>query len=247
MNTKYIVAGAILLLVAIGIFFSMQKQSTPGDTPVTSGDDAQKTQTDVIQGKRSLRELMALGGTNVQCTFASVDGTTRTEGNSYVSNGMVRTDSTITSDGNESMTSSSIIDGDVMYAWGSAMPNGMKMSLSALEDMKNAAPTEGAMNGAGEGAVELDAAYDYTCTPWAVDPAVFVPPIDVTFTDYSEMMQGMQQKLQNVQGGTDAGMFEAEVMGEVTGAPSKAMLCGACDRAPDPETQAQCRAVAGCE
>ncbi len=244
MNTKYVVGAVVVGFAAIAIAVVVLQGRPAGDvngTPVTNTQVSEER-----QSARTLRELLSLGDTTVQCSFTTDDGTTRTEGNAYVADGKVRTDSTITIEGKESMTSSSIISDGTMYAWGSMMPTGMKMSLDAVGGSARPESTSGTSNTAPQGA-DLDAQNNYQCAPWTVDPAVFALPSDVTFTDYTEMMRGASMSGAPAVGGTDAAMFEGEVLGDIPGAPSKQMLCGACDRAPDPESQAQCRAVAGCE
>lgn len=239
MNTKYIIGSLIVAAVAVGAYMvtrpesSMEKQMT----------DQMGNRTSM---RHSLREFMTMGGENMKCTYVSEDSTARTEGTTFIANGKVRSDSTITTkaDG-KVMTSSSILDGTHMYAWGDSMPHGMKMSMSAVSELETNAAEGNDTMGMDSQAAQYDTAYDYECEPWNTDGSFFAPPAGIEFMDYSEMMKGMGGMMQ---GGTDAGMVDGEMMVQPgAGAPSNAMMCIACEQAPDAESKAQCKVAMGCQ
>jgi hypothetical protein len=233
MNTKYLIGAVVIVLVAVGVYMAMQSNA-----PIQQG------MTDQMQNRmsmrHSLRDFMTMPGESMKCTHSYTDAETGTvtEGTTYVANGKVRSDSTVTR-GSDVMTSSSIVDGEMMYAWGSDMPHGMKVSLSALSNVS--ADAEGGVDtmGMSDRAEGVDTEYDYTCEPWSGGASFFAPPAGVEFMDYSEMMQGMGGMMMNMQGGADAGMN--------AGAGGNAMMCAACEQAPDAESKAQCKAALGCE
>ncbi len=241
MNTKYIIGGIVVAVIAVGAYMMTRPESS-----------IEQQMTDQMGNRttmrHSLREFMTMGGETMKCTYVSEDTTARTEGTTFIANGKVRSDSTITTkaDG-KAMTSSSIIDGTHMYAWGDNMPHGMKMSMSAMSDLEaNAAQGNDTM-GMDSQTEQYDTAYDYECEPWAEDGSFFAPPAGIEFMDYSEMMKGMSGMMQ-VQGGNDAGMVDGEMMVEPSsGAPSNAMMCIACEQAPDAESKAECKAAMGCQ
>jgi hypothetical protein len=217
--------------------------------------------------KHTLRELLGMGSMSVQCSFTSTTDTATVTGDTYVSGGKVRTD-TVTTDSKDASKSvaSMIIDGDYLYAWGGELPHGMKMKLTSAAEVKADVQEGKDTMGMGPQASSLDEAQDYTCKAWNGDASYFALPAGITFTDYSEMMQGMsgmngmgdmmQNALEGAPGGTDAGMMDGEMMmdhsspmGAPSGgtAPPKAMLCAACEQAPDAASKADCRAVLACE
>jgi hypothetical protein len=247
--------GVVVVVVAAGAFF-MTRPSAPqtSDTPRMTEQMQNRTTM-----RHSMREFLSMTGESLKCAFVNEDATVRTEATTYVAGGKIRSDSIMTriSDGTVSK-SSSIIDDDMMYAWGSDMPQGMKMSLSAMQSMS--ANSQNGNESMGNRAADYDRQQEYSCEPWSVDASYFALPADIQFTDYSEMMQGMSGMMQGAggdmmkQGGTDAGMMDGEMMMDHsnmpmggTGGGSNAMMCAACEQAPDAESKAQCKAALQCE
>lgn len=239
MNTKYIIGGLVVAAAVVGAYVLMQPK-IPADQQMTEQMENRMSM------RHSLRDFMMMPGESMQCTYTNTDPNTKTvmEGTTYIASGKVRSDSTITV-GTSKTTSSSIVDGDVMYAWGSAMPHGMKMSLSAMSSMSTDANTSSDTMGMNEHAADFDQQYDYSCAPWTADASFFAPPAGIQFMDYSEMMQNMGGMMQ---GGTDAGMVDGEmIMPGTSGAAKNAMMCVACEQAPDAESKAECKAAMGCQ
>lgn len=221
-----------------------------GETPITNTETMTERMQERMSMKHSLRDFLTMSGESMKCTYVSDDGGVRTVGTTYVANGKVRSDSTMTTSATgEAVTSSAIIDGTYMYAWGDEMPEGVKMSMSVMNDMQ--AQQGGMMK---SHAKDYDTAYDYECESWNADQSFFAPPAGIAFTDYSEMMQSMGGMMQQMQGGTDAGMMDGEMMmdhnmmgGMNGGAPPEEVRCAACAHAPDAESKAQCMAALGCQ
>jgi hypothetical protein len=258
MNKTYLIGALVLAFAAIALYAVLGPKSETQQPADTLGSMMKEER---MQMKHTLRELMGMSSQTLSCTYVSEDAQVRTEGTTYIGNGKVRSDSIITTkaDGKQT-TASSIIDGNVLYAWGSAMSHGMKMNLSVVSDVKADAQKGSDTMGMDSQAAALDATYDYDCAEWTPDASFFAPPAGVTFMDYSEMMQGMQGMMQQTmpaQGGTDAGMMDGEMMMDHSGmgggdaatqsGPPKEMLCAACEQAPDAASKAQCRATLQCQ
>lgn len=258
MNKTYLLGvGAV---VAIAVVAGLALTSTK-EEPENGAESMTERMSEKMSGKmsmkHSLKDFLGMGDT-LKCTYSSTDENATTEGITYVANGKVRSDSTTTpTKTGTAMSSYSIIDGEYMYSWGSEMPEGMKMKLDAMTEMGNMTkPETGADAQPPKEVVAYDEALDYDCEAWSVDASLFVPPSNITFTDYSEMMKGMGDMMKGAGMGTDAGMMDGEMMPEAhtmggTGsmggsAGNNAMMCAACEQAPDAESKAQCKAALGC-
>lgn len=129
----------------------------------------------------TLADLMARGG-DWKCTWSLVTDESTGSGTVYVSgNKFASTITTSTGEGN--MTAQAISDGQFMYTWGDAMPTGVKMKLDGTQvpDVSSTGDVSGVEQLAGE--------YAYDCDPWSADASMFMPPANITFTDFSAMMQ----------------------------------------------------------
>ena len=77
---------------------------------------------------------------------------------------------------------------------------------------------------------------NYKCRPWIPDNSKFVVPTDIEFKDMTEMMQGFQETMPNI----DMGEMEENVK------KANAQLCEMCELLTG-EDRDECRADAGCE
>jgi hypothetical protein len=100
----------------------------------------------------------------------------------FANSGKVRSDFTMPQDG-VMVESHAIIDGEWMYTWSSAMPQGIKMKIPQGDQPVAAAPGSDA---------SMESDYSWECDDWREDPSVFVPPADVSFMEFS-MPAGMPQ------------------------------------------------------
>jgi hypothetical protein len=243
MNKTYLLVGVAAVGALLLGGFMMQKGAPKDSVPVDTKTADVAPMSASMHMKHSLKDFLSLQDM-MKCTFANEDTNSLTEGVTFVSNGKVRSDTkTTVKKGNTTMTNSSIIDGGVMYAWGSEMPGGIKMSLSTMADMKTKAETT--PNSTPTQATDYDMSHDYNCEAWTVDASVFVPPTTIAFTDYGEMMK----KMMGENGmGSDSGMFESGTMEAGAGMKKgDANMCLACDQAPTPEAKAQCKIAMGCK
>ena len=85
----------------------------------------------------------------------------------------------------------SISDGTDMYTWTDFQKDGFKMNLEKLKEMGNDVETD--VETEDVEFQSLDAEYNYRCLPWVANENKFVPPSDVEFVDYTELMEQMQE------------------------------------------------------
>ena len=172
MNKKFlplvIVGAVVLLAVGAFAFFSTNKGSLPGTV-----------QERAAEGSKSLRDLMAAGGSQ-KCEFKDDEGNS---GTSYISGGKVRTDYTTLVEGVET-SGHMILDGNTMYTWMDGENQGFMMTFDP-EDVNDEDVPETAGDGA---SVDLDEETDYTCSPWTVNASFFSPPSNVDFQDFSSFI-----------------------------------------------------------
>lgn len=175
MNTKIIaiVVAIIILLGAGGIFLYSQKQN-----PTTkSSTNPTPTKAEQAISPTSLLDLLASGKTQ-SCTFSDKrDDGSSTEGTIYLTGTKMRGDITnITKDKKTSMVYM-IRDGDTTYIWGTDLPQGIKMTLSA-NDLKTNTQANQYVNTTAK----------YKCSGWTLDSSKFVVPTNIKFTDVSSIM-----------------------------------------------------------
>ena len=169
---KLIIGIIIALLIAAGLWFSMQTSSVPTET----GDDASQVEAEKkdAPSRGTLASLFGMSG-SYKCTVSSDAATGFARGIVYVKDGNVRGEFVTTSEDGE-MTAMMVKSGDVMYTWSSAMPMGVKAKASAMEGTAETPTQESQM-------FDTGVAVDYSCAPTTVDDALFAPPADVEFMD----------------------------------------------------------------
>lgn len=246
MNKIYLFGGGalVLALVAGGLLMMSNGPSPKSAVLVDTKTETKSVSTTL---KQSLKDFLSSSETK-KCTFSSEDANSLTEGMTFIANGKVRNDSKTTiKKTNTTMTNSSIVDGGVMYAWGSEMPSGIKMDLSTMEAMKTKAGASTAPKNTPTQAADFETAHDYNCNSWSVDQAVFVPPTHITFTDYGEMMK----KIMDMNGiGSDGEVFDPKTGTMESRSAAKVgnvQMCLACNQAPSSEAKAQCKIALSCK
>ena len=238
MNSKLLVT-ALVVVIGGGGLVLWQLFST--DTPdpdqfaATNNDDATPaeadgTSTPPLSGRGSLQELMARGE-SLECTIeytpeapdeASVEGTY------FVSQERMRGDFLTSTDGEEYLASMIVTD-DTLYTWSEVEGEtyGMQIDLSTFEETANETDDQPDTREP----VPMDEDVRYDCKTWSnVDATVFVPPADITFIDYSDVLQG--------------GMEYGTVYEE---AGESADQCASCEQIPDAAAREQCLTALGCE
>lgn len=176
---------------------------------------------------KSLFDLLSMAGSQ-KCTFSD----SNSSGTVYISDGKMRGDFQSQNEG-KSGVSHMLNDGSYVYIWTDGQQNGYKMSLAVVKQQQ-AQITESPSNGGSQAqpsqAVNMQQKSNYSCDPWSADSSMFTVPTNVTFTDYSSMMQGAGASTQ--QG--------SQVKGS-------AAICAQCNQAPAGSARNQCLAALHCE
>lgn len=220
---------------------NQKKAEAPTDAMHTEQTATQAPQ--VTSTTHSLKDFLAMNVAQ-KCTYTQSDATMDISGTTYVDNGKVRTESTMTDHKTQKVVHAmTIIDSGYVYAWQDAAPFGVKMQLAAMP----AAGSASAKGAVASGAPDVDAKYNYNCTPGAVEASVFVPPTNIEFKDMSAMMQQVMGKNGM---GTDSAGFDANSGTMEAGAPGaskNAAMCISCEQATTPEAKTQCKIALGCK
>jgi hypothetical protein len=165
--------GLILVLGGSAAFLNSQKKPSQNTTTNTATEN--QSEADNLIG------LLKSGKTQ-QCNFTSKneDGSD-TIGVVYITRDQMRSDITITENGEESEISL-IRKGNENYIWGSNFPDnsGLKMTMD-IEDLAN--------NQSAKEYIDPSQKVDYDCQSWTVNNNVFTPPASVEFNDLSSFMQ----------------------------------------------------------
>jgi hypothetical protein len=202
MNKYILIALALVVLIGGGLYVAKSRPTTPS----SGGQEQQQS------SRGSLRSLLGMGQ-NLTCTITNEDGST---GTVYVAGERVRGDfaSAAAQGGMMHMIQSE----GYAYLWTEGETKGMKMKFDA-EESAGAQTTPGATQQ--NQAVDMNAEVDYSCSPWGVDASMFTLPAGVEFTDYSQMMGGVQGP-----SGT-SGYPTANVCDQLTDPAAKAACLGA--------------------
>ena len=175
MNMKFIaIAVAAIILLLGGDLFLYSKNSSPNSTPTQKATVSPTT----TSQNGSLLDILA-SGQNKKCNFdVKSSSGADTKGTFYISGTKVRGSLNITTNGKLD-TMNILRDGDTNYMWGSALPTGIKMTLSANDFAENINTQTSTTN--------PDQKMDLKCVSWTVDQSLFTVPADVKFTDAGSM------------------------------------------------------------
>jgi cell wall-associated NlpC family hydrolase len=121
-----------------------------------------------IAAEASINDFLA-SGENKKCTY--VDGTD--SGTMYFAYGNMRADF-VSAEGNGSM----IITESKQYIWDDAEKAGVMFNVDTTDDTTS---TED------YGGMDVNQNFQFNCSNWSVDASMFMPPSDVTMTDFSEL------------------------------------------------------------
>jgi hypothetical protein len=172
---KFLPVILILLVLGGGAYYFLNSSGKlPSAVPSMGG---QKSANEVI--KSSLKSILETGQT-VTCSVNYPDQEGG-KGTIYISGKRMAGEFTTVVEGKE-VASNMIQDGNSVYIWSSDRPTeGIKMTLT--EEQKNSAQKD--LQG-----INLNKEGNVNCKPWGADPAKFVPPSNINFTDLSAMMNG---------------------------------------------------------
>jgi hypothetical protein len=212
-NIIYVVVG-LIIIGSIG-WFAFGKNMQTADAPT---DEAQ-----TASQRTSMKALLALTSPQ-KCTFTDSTEAGNTSGTVYIKSGKMRGDfNAETSAG--AMTSHMIVLDNTSYVWTDETSEGFKISLDQTTETETSASNN-------TEAVDMDKEVDYSCENWSGDESVFSLPSNITFTDMSEMMKGLNIDI-NAQ------------MNAGAGAQGSADQCTACAQVPE-AYRAQCLTSLGC-
>ncbi len=220
-NLPLILGIIVILLLGIGGYWYMNKNPTS----LSTGKNKMEQEQTTGSGMMSLKELMGLNKNQV-CTYSSSEETGSISGTSYISGGKVRNEFKGTYPDGKAYEGGMINDGSYMYTWTTDSNEGFKIAITdsiekQVEDTKNDFEKNQ------DQFVNQNEKLNYKCSSWSPNGSMFVPPSNIKFTDYSEMMNQTQEAQPNSE-------------------QIKEFLCKNCDNVPEAE-QAACKQSLGCE
>ena len=226
MKKIFIVALAVVVLLGAGYGISLYLKNK-NTSPVNLLQSDKTDQENKFNAKTSIKNLLTRGKA-LKCTFEK-DADDESEGGqmkgvTYIANGKVRNDIKITTGVNgETMEMHSIVNDGWVYSWPIGEGNrGMKIKAVENEDNNQDYPSEMA---------NIQNEFAYQCSRWSlVDNKKFVPPADVDFQDYSNMMEGFRDNTENAN--TENSSQNA---------------CQTCDNMPNETLRNECRQSIGCD
>lgn len=187
MNKKIVLIAIVILLLGGGYYFFALSHSNPLQTAMKQNQTAHMS-----TQKKSLFDFLSMTG-SLKCTFSEKDESN--SGTVYVGAGKMRGDFKSQNEGKtEQMHMAN--DSKFVYIWTDGQKTGYKMSLDTVKNsmMQIKNDNSGANASSGEqtpsGTVNFKKQSNYSCSPAAVNTSLFTTPQDITFTDFSTMMQG---------------------------------------------------------
>lgn len=179
MNAKIMIAVAFLLVLLGGIGYVMwARQSVKG--PVTNSVKNTIMQDKPATQSMSFKDLLTKNITQ-KCTFTDKNESANVSGETYIKNGTMRGIIT-TMAGGKTIKSNMIVNSKTAMMWMDGQKTGYTYSIESMNAQVTGAPTKDEL-------VDLSKNYNYKCEPWTSDDSLFTAPKDITFTDFSSMMQ----------------------------------------------------------
>ncbi len=169
-NKNLIIVGVLILLAILGAgaYLTLSKSAKTGNQTTNATPATQKQES----AAKSFMDIFS-SGVSQKCTFAMKTESVESSGVLYVSAGKLRGDITTTVEGKK-QDISMIRNGDTNYIWGSAIPQGIKMTISE-KDFASDTKTGQYFN--------PNEKADYKCSAWIVDASLFTPPASVKFME----------------------------------------------------------------
>jgi outer membrane lipoprotein-sorting protein len=131
----------------------------------------------------SMKELVEKGKP-VKCTFSITEDNQPLTGTIYVAGEKkMRSDYEMTAE-NQTIKSSMINDGDMLYLWSDMTNQGIKMNMKEMENLEQEDTAAG-----GENLKEWNEKMEFKCVKWSVDKTLFETPKDMQFLDWTEMLK----------------------------------------------------------
>ena len=200
----------------------MMNKTTQEPAASTVNNTAQPSvEASISTQKSSLKDFMTMT-TDQQCEFK--DSETGNSGTVYVSNGKMRGD--FISDVNGKQAASHMInDGTTAFIWMDDQATGFKTNLEAIEKMSG-------QTGVSQ-TVDINKPVDFTCSSWTVDQAKFAVPVEIRFSDMSQMMEDAMKRMPSTMPTSPVASGNSQV------------ACAACDSL-EGEAVTQCKTALKC-
>lgn len=183
-----IIAAVILLG---GAFFIIQKSNTASNQPdkgtTTSVTPGTSDDSDNGSTFSSIKDALSKSMT-LKCEQKLEDGSTVL---AYIKNGRVRMEG-IQVDAN-TKSGIVIVNGDKTYIWDTGTKKGFVMTAPKVTGQDQVTTQQGQTDYVGQ-----FEQYRQSCKVAVVSDSVFTPPTDVEFSDFSIMMQEVQEKMKKV-------------------------------------------------
>jgi predicted small secreted protein len=211
---KKIFIGALLLAIAI----------TLAACGAPKGVGQKADQGEAFNG--SIEDLINRGK-SAKCVLQAKEGESITSGTTYISGKKARSDFQTPGAGEADIASHYISDGTWMYSWNDTYKDqAIKLNIDEMQksEFKSQANTNGADN--------YEEKMDYKCYSWSADQSFFAPPTDINFTDYTQMMNQLQQQTQGLNANLPAG---------------DSAMCAQCEQIKDAQGKTQCKQSLGCK
>lgn len=175
MNRNLLIAGGVILVLAVGAYFLLNKNS---DSPLGGSIQNPDQTADMVMSAFE-------GSGSVKCTFQ--DDTSA--GTAYIKNGSVRVESSGTDD---AQYGNVIMKNDTVWVWETGKTEGFMMeNISQYQDDQAAPSGYVDPNEVREQVTQNNA----ECNNEMISDDMFNPPSDVTFQSFSSMMQDAENSL----------------------------------------------------
>jgi hypothetical protein len=161
-----------ILIVVGGIWYFTQNQNNSSEVE-SNTSSTQTAEEENFSEMGSIKALMERGS-DVKCTYETTEEGQASSGTVYASDGKVRGDFSITTDG-VAGTGHMIADSSTGYFWMEGQTSGMKMMMNEPDQTANTS-NQG---------IDPNKEYNFACESWTPDESMFVPPSNVTFQEFT--------------------------------------------------------------
>jgi hypothetical protein len=232
-NTSRIIIAVVVVVLLIGGGYLFLGKSHMSSSQSADNANPQNESKGMSSGKKSLSDFFSMKGT-LKCTFS--DQTNSGSGTVYVGSGKMRGDFQSQVNGTQSQTHM-VNDGTYVYIWTEGQKNGYKMSLDSVKSEASQVKVSGTPTAVKPQGMNMNRQSNYSCSPWVVNASLFTVPSDITFVDYSSMMQGA-----GASNGTATQPGSA-----ATATHGNPAMCAQCNQAPAGAARNQCLTALKCQ
>lgn len=215
-----IIAVVALLLIAGGIFYTMNKSAAPVNQQPSQNNNMQSANensgTNVVEA--SIKSFLT-SGSSVSCTYSSSVEGTNMSGKLYANAGKIRQDFETQAE-DMKISGHMIMDSKDAYMWTDQMNMGFKFSIADM-------PTPGAEQNSNT--PDINKNMKFSCSPWTPDNSQFEVPGNVTFQTMNIPAMPAANKTEGVNPGS-----------------SMSDQCAVCDNIPAGPGRDSCRAQLKC-